>query len=162
MAERSVSGLRLRGFYAAFPEALVILLARVFHHFPVGPQRERPRVGPRLRERLRILDAYFPVDVAEIGPREALHEMELIAVRVADGVETRPAVEVDGVDDQRVAFPVADRIAEPRGDAVAVLTAVDGDDVEPGILLEQKREVLVALHDLHRLRRVDGAAHAEG
>ena len=42
-----------------------------------------------------------------------------------------------------------------------MLTAVDWNDREPGVLFEQEREVPVALHDLHGLRRVDGAGHAE-
>src|SRR3981081_1871636 len=39
--------------------------------------------------------------------------------------------------------------------------AVDRNHGEPGVLFKEEREVLVALHDLHRLRRVDGARHAE-
>ena len=73
-----------------------------------------------LRERLRIVDDHFIGEVAEVGPREPLRQVQLIAVRMTDRVEARPAVEVDGVDDQRVAFPVADRVAEPGRDAVAV------------------------------------------
>src|SRR5438552_8483325 len=117
--------LGLGDFDAAFPETLVIFLARVFHHFPVGPQRERACVLPRLREGLRILDGHFPVDVTEVGPREALHEMQPIAVRMADRIQPGLAVEVDRVDHQRVAFPATDRIAEPRRDALAMRTAID-------------------------------------
>ena len=42
------SGLYFGRLDAALPEALVVLLAGVLHDFPVGPQRERPHVLPRL------------------------------------------------------------------------------------------------------------------
>ena len=150
-----------RNLDPALPEALVIFLAGVLHHFPVGPQGEGPRGLPRLREGLGIVDDHFMRDVTEVGPREALNEVQLIAVRMTDRIQTGLAVEIDGVDDQRVAFPMTHGIAEPGGDALAMRTAVDRDDGEPRVLFEQEREVRVALHDLHRLRRVDGARHAE-
>src|SRR5438034_2785861 len=93
---------------APFPEALVIFLAGVLHHFPVGPQRERAHVLPGPGEGLRIIHGHFVRDVTEVRPRESLREVELIAVRMTDRIEARLAVEVDRVDDQRVPFPVAD------------------------------------------------------
>src|SRR5438093_1479542 len=83
---------------------------------PIVAQRERPRVVPLLGERLGIVHDHFVRDVPEVRAREALNEVQLIAVRVADRVEPRLVVEVDLVDDERVAFPMAGRIAEPRGD----------------------------------------------
>src|SRR5437764_1230339 len=150
-----------RNLDTAFPQALVIFLARVLHDLPIGAQRERPRVVPLLGERLGIVHDHFVRDVPEVRARETLNEVQLIAVRVADRVEPRLVVEVDRVDDERVAFPMADRIAEPRRDAVSVRTAVDRNHREPRVLLEEEREVLVALHDLHRLGRIDGPRHAE-
>ena len=61
-----------------------------------------------LREGLGILDDHFVVDVAQVGLREALHQVQLIAVRMPHRIEAGPAIEVDGVDHQRVALPVAD------------------------------------------------------
>src|SRR5262245_34003214 len=87
--------------------------------------------------------------------------MQLIAVRMADRVQPRLAVEVDGVDHQRVAFPMTHRVAKPGRNTFAMLPAVDRYDVEPRVLLEEEGEVLVALHDLHRLRCIYGASHAE-
>src|SRR5262245_66463343 len=52
-----------RRFDATFPEALVIFLAGVLHHFPVGPQREGPGNLPRRRERFRIVDEHLVDDV---------------------------------------------------------------------------------------------------
>ena len=79
--------MRLRNLDPAFPETFVILLAGVLHHLPVGSQRERPRVRPRLGEGLGIVDDHFIGDVTEVGPREALNEMQLVAVRVTETIE---------------------------------------------------------------------------
>src|SRR5262245_20116472 len=56
-----------RNLDAALPEALVVLFARVLHHFPVGPQRERSRVRPRFGIGLRIVDGDLVDDVPEVG-----------------------------------------------------------------------------------------------
>src|SRR5213075_4433 len=114
LAEAGACLLRvLRHLDAALPQALVILLAGVLHHFPIGPHGEGPGVVPRPGEGFRIFDDHFVVDVTEIGPREPLNQVELFAVRMTDRVEAGLAVEIHRVDDERVAFPVADRVAEP-------------------------------------------------
>src|SRR2546428_2935052 len=107
----------------AFPETLVVLLAGVLHHLPVGSQRERTRVRPRLGEGLGIIDDHFVGDVTEVGPREALDEMQLLAMRVANRIQASPAVEVDGVEHQRVALPLTDGAADPRRAPLASLPA---------------------------------------
>src|SRR5439155_6220436 len=150
-----------RNLDPAFPETLVIFLAGVLHHLPVGSQGEGPRALPLPGEGLGVVDDHFVGDVTQVGPREALDEMQLIAVRMANRIQAGPPVEIDRVDDQRVALPVAHRVAEPRRDAFAMLPAVDRSHGEPGVLIEQEGKVRVVLHDLHRLRRVDGAGHAE-
>src|SRR2546425_7398653 len=83
----------------AFPETLVIFLAGVLHHLPVGPQGEGPRALPLPGEGLGIVDDHFVGDVTAIGARESLDEMQLIAVRMANRIQAVPAVEVDRVDD---------------------------------------------------------------
>src|SRR5262249_41170874 len=72
------------------------------------------------------------------------------------------AVEIDRVHHQSVAIPGSDGIAEPRGDLVAMLASVDGDQLEPGVLLVQERQVFVALHDLDGIGGIHGANQAEG
>src|SRR5579864_5620761 len=80
---------------------------------------------------------------------------------MADSIQAGSAVEVDGVNDQRVALPMAHGVAEPGRNPCAMWTAVDRRHGEPRILFEQEAQIRVALHDLHRLRGVDGAGHAE-
>jgi hypothetical protein len=43
----------------------------------------------------------------------ALDHMQPFGVRVAHEVEPRPVVESDGVDDERVAFPMPDGVTVP-------------------------------------------------
>ena len=64
-------------------------------------------------------------DVAGVGAAQRLDHVQRVAVRMADRVEPRVAVEADGVDDERVAVPPADRVAEPRRLDVLRMFAVD-------------------------------------
>jgi hypothetical protein len=75
--------------------------------------------GERLRVGLRVLDRHVDLQLSESRPPEALGELHLLAVRAAAHVEP-PVVrsifstaEIVRLDDQRVAFPAADRIAVP-------------------------------------------------
>src|SRR5580693_1419866 len=134
-----------RNLDPALPETLVIFLAGVLHDLPVGPQGEGSRVLPRPGERLGVLDDHLVGDVPEVGTREALDEVQLIAVRMANRIQAGLAVEVDGIDDQRVALPMTHRVPKPGWDALAMLTAIDGNHREPGVLFEQECEIRVAL-----------------
>ena len=53
--------------------------------------------------------------VPHVRPRPALDRVQLLGVRRALAIEPELVVEADRVDDERVlAFPAADRMAEPR------------------------------------------------
>ena len=72
---------------------------------------------------------------------------------MAVGVEPGLAVEIDGFDDQGIAFKASHRIAEPgRDGALDVRAAVDGEQVKPSVLLEQIGHEIPVLHDLERIR----------
>ena len=76
---------------------------------------------------------------------------------MADGVESGIAVEPDRLDDQRIAFPPADRVPKPgRVGVLGKVAPIEWDDEKPGAQLEQQRDVRLALHDQHRERSVDG------
>src|ERR1043166_433896 len=98
---------RLPELDVAAREVLVVLLARVLHDLGVH-QRERPLVLPRLRVSLRIVDRHGVRDVSRVGPLQRLNHVQRVAVRMADRVEARVAVEANRVDDERVAVPAAD------------------------------------------------------
>ena len=124
----------------AFPQRAVVLLARILHQLAVG-QRERALVRPRLRVVDRVVDGHRVGDVPGVGARNAASGA---ACRCAGcpGVEPREAVEADGVDDQRVAVPLGDRFAEPGRVRLGRVRVLERHDVEPGVLLEQERDVL--------------------
>ena len=79
---------------AAFPQRAVVLLAGILDQLAVG-QREGALVRPRLRVVDRVVDGHGVGDVAGVGVPERLHQVQLVAVRVALGVEPREAVEAD-------------------------------------------------------------------
>src|SRR5215467_6812527 len=147
----------------------IALLARqVFRYERVRPRVKdaRDRVhGPGLEQHLRIIDRCDPAQRIAVA-REALHHLELEAVEVARLVQPALVREADGLDHQRVAFPMADRIALPgllRDARLVVRPAVGGHDAE-GVLpgktagIEQ-HHLILGLHDLRRLAH---AWHAIG
>src|SRR5207244_12802376 len=77
---------------------------------------ERHADLPRPRERVRILDRGFVRDDVGTRARQAFHDVQLIAVEVAGAIEPALIVEALRIDDERFAFPLADRLAHPRID----------------------------------------------
>src|SRR5262245_977332 len=82
-------------------------------------------------------------------------------MRVANRIETCSSVEVNGVYDQRIAFPFSDRVSKPRWNSFAVVSSVNWHYREPRILFEEKCKIGITLHDLHRFGSVDSAGHTE-
>ena len=114
-------------------------------------------VGLGVVERERVLDG------VEVDTFERLGDACARAHRVADGVHARVAVDVHGLDHQRVAVPSPDRFSKPRGRQIlGEGAAVGGDDVEHRVLLEQHHQVIVVVDDLQGMRAVDRSRHAEG
>src|SRR5437773_4666878 len=73
---------------------------------------------------------------------------------MAAGIELGPAIEVHRLDGKRISIPFADRVAEPgRRIAIAMRTTIRRDNREHRTLLEEKRDVLIVLNDLHGMRR---------
>ena len=89
------------------------------------------------------------MDVVHVGPRPAFDDVQGVAVRV--GVLVDPdllVLEADRIDDQRVALPLADFFAEERRvGVVAVLAAVDRDEAEVAVEVEE-RDLVGALQHL--------------
>src|SRR5438874_11178590 len=69
-----------RNLDTAFPQALVIFLARVLHDLPIGAQRDRPRVVQLLGERLGFVHGFFVRTMLGFGAPETLQMLQLIAV----------------------------------------------------------------------------------
>src|SRR5688572_13141496 len=87
------------------------------------------------RERPWIVDRELVRHAPEIDARPALDRVQLLGVRCAAAVEPELVVVADGVDDERVFFEAADRVAPPgrnRIDRVRAPIHVD-DAMRPGI-----------------------------
>ena len=92
----------------------------------------------------------LPLDALDRVERVAVHPV-FLRVGVVVVVE-RPPVEVDGVDDQRVAFPFADRIAVVhRLETLAVRAAVERDDPGHPLELVDHHQIVLRLEELHRV-----------
>src|SRR5688572_15763729 len=114
---------------AARKTVLVVFDADVFENFAVG----RPQFGVKTHvewpgKRARIVDRHDSRQLRELGPRPPLDGVQLLGVRRAAAIEPELVVEADGVDDERVAIPASDRVAEPcRRGSLRMLPAVHED-----------------------------------
>src|SRR5262245_27888669 len=83
---------------------VVALVAGVFEdRNPVGLTAHRPRGGPFLRERLRIVDGEFVVEVVRVAQAVPLDQPE----RVPRSLKIGSRIEVGRLDDERIALPAA-------------------------------------------------------
>src|SRR4030095_15816030 len=96
--------------------------------------------GEGLRIGARIGDGGHDLELAELGARIPLDGLELLRVRMADEVEPEEIVEPDRLDDERVALPVTDRVAVPRGLLVVGMLAAIHEDLPEAmdVALEQE------------------------
>ena len=99
---------------------------------------ERLNRGPRRVEGLRVLDAERHLQrLAAVGQAPALGDVQLFGVRRAVIIHEGLAVLGDGVDDQRIAFVMADRLAIPGRLRVGGRRHVEID--MPGLLVARRR-----------------------
>jgi len=93
--------------------------------------------------------------------RVAVHP-ELLPVRVVMIVE-RPPLEVGAVDDERVALPLADRVAVVhRFQALTMGPAVERDDPRVALELVHPHEMGFGLEQLHRVARKHAGGEPAG
>src|SRR5438067_7057923 len=91
-----------------------IVLADEFVHFRhVGAKREPSAHRPGLYKNVRIFQSRFVLEGIVIGAAEALDHVQSFGM--PEAVDLGLVIEADGVHDQRVAFPMADRFAHPCG-----------------------------------------------
>ena len=119
---------------------LFILFARVGHDLRILP-RNRQCDGPRLRKILRIFKRHGPLDVVIVHLLKSLDQMQLVAVLVARRVQPGPIVEPNRIHDERVPFPFANRISEPRRvHILRVAASVRVNDAESVLVFKKNRE----------------------
>ena len=95
-----------------------------------------------------------------VDRREALGDLQRFAVEVAGLVEPGLVAEAHRVDDQRVAFPPAARVAHPEIEILHVRRAVQEHRPRGVGELVGDADVLRRLRDLERERQVGRARHA--
>src|SRR5580693_9443359 len=98
--------------YVAGEYILVVLLADILVRLPAGVPLDIPAYGPRLGVSARIVDCSLIVESVFVCTRVAFDDMQLFGVRMPCRVQPGMVVETRDVDDQRVAFPVPDTVAE--------------------------------------------------
>src|SRR5579863_10712858 len=86
-----------------------------------------------------------------VDPANALDDVKLIAVRMADAVEPGLVVEIYGVGDKRVSLPMADGVPHPqRAKARVVLAPVGKDLMTDGVIFKKHDHFMGSLDHLHR------------
>ena len=105
------------------------------------------------------VDRRFVHQVIRCDARVALRDRRLVAGEVARPIQPGHAVQAGHVDDERVAFPTADRLSHPR--IRGRLAGIFEEHVShrAGVLVCDEERAL-ALHDLERVRHVARARHA--
>ena len=90
-------------------EVQIISRARDFTQLPVWPQLVIERCRPGLRQRLGIFHGDVEFHVIVVHAPEALDDVQLLCVRVADAVEPGLVVKPDRIHDQGcVPIPMGD------------------------------------------------------
>src|SRR5438477_2120770 len=95
-------------------QVLAVLLADALDEIRIGNQGPRHVHVPRLRVRLRIVDRHLDVHASNRRTMEALDHAQRFGARQPAHVEPRLSILADRLDDERVAVPLADRVALPR------------------------------------------------
>ena len=129
-------------------QAVIALVARVLveRSHDLG---HRDRCRPRLREGRRIVDRDLVVHRTGTESREALDDATLLAGAIDSHVSLVDVGEIDRLNDERIAFPVAARVAQPLFDAGPdVRTPVHRNDPRVVNHLDENHDVAGHLQDL--------------
>ena len=69
----------------------------------------------RFGERFWIGECHLEFHVSKVAPVETLRDPKRLGLRMPAHIEPAPVIETHGLNHQRVAFPVSDRISQPCG-----------------------------------------------
>src|ERR1700678_1026640 len=96
---RSVGGLFLRiGFVLEELVEIDVIFTDHFREVPGGSQLERDLATPGLGVRFWVLNSQVVLQRLVVHSPDALHQMQIGAVRMARAIQPRFVVEPDGVD----------------------------------------------------------------
>src|SRR5438105_6659763 len=109
-------------------QVAIVFVANGFHQFSVGQQTDLLSDRPRLGVGFGIIDGDLNFHMPKVFPPETFEDMQRFRCGLAGLIEPGLSVEASGVDDERVAVPLACRITEPRGGStLGELTAIEKD-----------------------------------
>ena len=123
------------------------------------PQFHLEVLAPRGCENLRVIDRQLighrrrvlPADVLDRVQRVAVHPV-FLGIRVIVVVQT-PALEIGGIDDQRVAFPVPDGVSIEAGlQSLPVRAPIQRNDAGHALKFMHDYQVVLILRHVDRVR----------
>src|SRR5581483_648731 len=106
-----------------------VVFANHFRDIPGGMELEGERSTPGFGIGFGILDGQIVLQGVVIHAPDALGQMQIRTVGMPAAIEPGLVVKADGVHHQGVAFPVPNRIAEPRRTQSRVVLASVGIDL---------------------------------
>src|SRR5262245_48001267 len=89
----------------------VVLAEELVHAVVLGKEWKRTRDEPRTGKHIRVLDDGFVFQRAQIRPPESFDDVKRFGRAIAVDLAF---LEADGIDDQRVAIPLARRMSHPE------------------------------------------------
>src|SRR5262245_60766542 len=95
--------------------SLIAILTDIFRKLFIGSPTQKKASGPRARVRAGIINRDLDLHVGGIRTRKTLDEVKLVRMRRALALHPESFIETNGVDDQRLAFPMPDRVAVKAG-----------------------------------------------
>src|ERR1051326_3949716 len=99
---------------------------------------------PLAGKRCRIVNRRPVQNCVRTSARESFHDMQIFRGSPESGL----LGEIGGVDYQRVAFPMADRIAKPLADIFWGMRSTEANDAGIVHHLDEDHHVIGSLHDL--------------
>ena len=134
-------------------DAIFFILFTGVGHDPGILPLEVPSRCPGLGEEYWIFERHGVVDVIRRGFLKSFSQMQFAAMLVPRGIQPRSFIDSNRVNDEFVAFPVADRMTHPFGvirNVVGMLRSVGINDPEYTLIFEQNGNHVVGLYELKR------------
>src|SRR5438093_1909274 len=136
--------------------SIPFILADAFHQFHVREEFEWDCYFPWSRVRLGIIDRDFKFHVAEIPPVKTFNGVIGVTMRMPAIVDPGLIIEALRIDHECVAFPFANRIAQPGGvDFLGKTAPVREDLTITSLVLKKNQRYARRLEDLERRCRYE-------
>jgi len=141
-------------------QADVVLFAGVLHdHVGRGFQRPHADVHPVMRERFRVVDRERVLNCPRVCSQEGVRENRIFAVGMSVRIEPGITVEARRHDNQRIAIPMPGGDTVPAGRKIfrPFEVWIQRHPMEPGVLLPEEGQRIIAVDDLHAVGRIETA-----